>query len=91
MPYSLIHCKTIRTGIHKGNPLCRLLRAQEDFIILKRGNGLPQPLHGFAMTGEGKRIAARLVALAMTENGEKRIATAVTRLRNDGEWGETDC
>ena len=43
------------------------------------------------MTGEGKRIAARLVALAMTENGEKRIATAVTRLRNDGEWGETDC
>ena len=21
MPYSLIHCKTIRTGIHKGNPL----------------------------------------------------------------------
>ena len=21
VPYSLIHCKTIRTGIHKGNPL----------------------------------------------------------------------
>ena len=24
MPYSLIHCKTIRTGIHKGNPLVPL-------------------------------------------------------------------
>ena len=45
---------------------------------------------GFYYFEKGKRIAARLVALAMTENGEKRIATAVTRLRNDGE-GETDC
>ena len=27
-------------------------------------NGLPQPLHGFAMTGEGKRIAAHLSAVS---------------------------
>ena len=74
MPYSLIHCKTIRTGIHKGNPIVPFVESARGFYYFEKG----------------KRIAARLVALAMTENGEKRIATAVTRLRNDGE-GETDC
>ena len=34
------------------------------FVGLKRRNGLPQPLHGFAMTREGKRIAARLAAVS---------------------------
>ena len=34
------------------------------FVGLKRRNGLPQPLHGFAMTREGKRIAARLATVS---------------------------
>jgi len=34
MPYSLIHCKTIRTGIHKGNPLVPFVESG-DVIVLK--------------------------------------------------------
>ena len=34
MPYSLIHCKTIRTGIHKGNPLVPFVESG-DVVLLK--------------------------------------------------------
>ena len=106
MPYSLIHCKTIRTGIHKGNPLmplgkqigmqllfgcsfsclpqggyrgpnwkgplvffppflsrqkgcARAARAQKDFILLKRGNGLPRTLLTLAVPKSCYSLGAR--------------------------------
>ena len=60
-------------------------RAQEDFIILKGRNGLPQPLHGFAMTGGADchtpdgGLACRSVGASAPQRCPPDTRTAMTK------------
>ena len=114
MPYSLIHCKTMRTGIHKGDPLVPFVESG-DVIVLRAlfakssartgrfGNPIGRVSDGsfpyfcpyrnrvparherknILLFQRGKTDCRGAKAPRNDEEWEKRIAAAVTRLRND--------
>ena len=89
MPYSLIHCKTIRTGIHKGNPLVPFVES-EDVVLLKtlfaklsartegsetRSEGCPTALSPISVRTEIGCLRGTSAREFYYFKGEQRIAT----------------